>query len=92
MAAHRLRGCLPWPKFAQALRAFPRYNSLQIICFGSSATPSFFATTVYILTAFLLLSGVLQPLLADALGESDGRVHGYVHVEVFPDSRAACEI
>jgi len=33
MAAHRLRGCLPWPKLAQALRAFPCYNSLQIICF-----------------------------------------------------------
>ena len=41
MAAHRLRGCLPWPKLAQALRAFPCYNSLQIICIGSFATPSF---------------------------------------------------
>jgi len=40
MAAHRLRGCLPWPKLAQALQAFPCYNSPQIICFGSFATPS----------------------------------------------------
>ena len=30
MAANRLRGCLPWPKLAQALRAFLCYNSLQM--------------------------------------------------------------